>query len=180
MKCSKCGFDNNSELDICQNCGASLKDEVIEIEVNQNSNFKKYCNNCGREINAGDTVCANCGKQLNEPVNNPQPVEETEIVDEAPAKKLLVESVIFRVVGYALMLVTWFTLLLSNIIAIIAYFFGLILLLLSWLDIIKARVKYPKYKDSLIALIVYIVIAFITVGFIRTMFKLVSCSIAAL
>ena len=81
MKCSKCGYENDSQSNYCMNCGVSLFQEEMLNENNnntfnsddlnnksndiQNNNYLHKCPKCGYPNKISNKKCKNCEISLN-------------------------------------------------------------------------------------------------------------------
>lgn len=52
MRCKNCGYDNNENLYICQNCGSPLydEDELEEVNAQENTDATKVFNTVGNDV----------------------------------------------------------------------------------------------------------------------------------
>ncbi len=68
MKCPSCGYENESGVQFCGNCGTKL------AETAKGLGKKLFCSNCGQENPPGSRFCQDCGSEIGKPVVTTQPV----------------------------------------------------------------------------------------------------------
>lgn len=72
MKCPSCGFENESDVKFCGNCG-------VKLEAGNGVGRKLFCSNCGRENPPGSRFCQDCGSEIGKPIVTAQPAYSPQV-----------------------------------------------------------------------------------------------------